>query len=65
LIPVRDEKFVLQIQESLELCNFVQQWQARAALDDQERREPSTGRAETDSLAGAVDLQRDGFVDGE
>jgi hypothetical protein len=65
LVPVADEKGVLQVEEALKLRDFVQHRQARSALDDQKRREVRTGGAEPDALERAVDIQRARPVDYE
>jgi hypothetical protein len=65
LLPVTDEEVLFQIQQALKLWHFVQQRQGRAALHDEERRKTLACRADADSLAGAVDIQRDGFIDGQ
>jgi hypothetical protein len=44
LFPIADEDVVLQIQESLEFRDFVQQQESRAALHDQQRRQSRARR---------------------
>jgi len=64
LIPVTDEEVLLQIQQALKLCHFVQHGQGRAALHDEERRKILACRADADALAGTVDVQRGRSVNG-
>jgi len=57
LFPVTDQEIPLEIEKPLELPNLVQHWQAGAALHDQQRRLSFAFGAETDALAGAIDVE--------
>src|SRR5947207_14735786 len=64
LLPVSHQEVTLEIEKPLKLADLVQQRQARATLNDQQRRPSFPFGAETDALAGAVDVEIDRSVDG-